>query len=374
VLVRGGLLGNGRRKLSEQTHQSIDRTAPVRRGEELDVCRLVPYLEAHIPGLEGEVEVRQFPAGHSNLTYLVRFENRELVLRRPPTGRKPKSGHDMGREHRVLSALYGTFPYCPQPLLLCDDETIAGCPFHVMERLCGIVIRRDLPADLELSPAEVATLFERLIDVLVELHAVDYRQVGLADFGKPEGYVARQVHGWTNRYRRARTPDVPDFEPVMKWLADNMPPDGDRPSIIHNDFRLDNVVLDPNDPLRIIGVLDWEMATVGDPLMDLGSSLAYWVERDDPPEVQALRMMPSNVDGAPSRQRVVAMYAARSGLDVGAFDFYYCYGLFRVAVIMQQIYYRFYHAQTQDRRFAAFRDGVATLESTVRKVMEGGGI
>jgi aminoglycoside phosphotransferase (APT) family kinase protein len=240
-----------------------------------------------------------------------------------------------------------------------------------MERLRGIVIRRDLPADLDLSPTDVATLFARLIDVLVELHNVDYQRVGLGDFGKPEGYVERQIHGWTRRYRRARTPDVPDFEPVMAWLANKIPADSNRASVIHNDFRLDNVVLDPDDPMRIIGVLDWELATIGDPLMDLGASLPYWVERNDPPEAHASRMMPTEVEGAPTRQEVLAMYAARSGIDVGSFDFYYCYGVFRLAVILQQIYWRFYHGETQDRRFGAFRGVVVALESAARRVMDG---
>ena len=202
-----------------------------------------------------------------------------------------------------------------------------------------------------MSPSDVGGIFDRVVDVHVELHSVDFRAVGLEDFGKPEGYVERQVAGWSDRYRRARTPDVPDCEGIMAWLEENRPPDSGPGCIVHNDFRLDNVVLDPTDPMRVVGVLDWEMATLGDPLMDLGASLAYWVEQGDPEGFQAMRMMPTNADGAPTRAEVVARYAAKSGLEVGDFSFYYCYGLFRLAGIVQQIYYRSYHGQTEDPRF-----------------------
>jgi len=359
--------------MSEQRPSPIDQTRPVRKGEELDLVRLVPYLKDTISDLDGECEVTQFPSGHSNLTYLLRFGDRELVLRRPPFGRKPKSGHDMKREHDILRALHGVFPYCPEPLALCDDNLILGCPFFVMERLEGIIIRRDIPAELELSPVDVKALFERLVDTFVELHAIDHTTVGLSEFGKPEGYVVRQIRGWSERYRRARTPDVPDCEPVMAWLDENIPPESNRASVIHNDFRLDNMVLDSDDPLRIVGVLDWEMATIGDPLMDLGATLAYWVERDDPPESHLLRMMPTHVDGAPTRRKIVEMYAQRSGLDAGSFDFYYGYGLFRLAVIAQQIYSRSYHGETEDPRFSVFNHAVIALESSARRVIVGAG-
>lgn len=359
--------------MSESTRPPIDRPATVREGEELDVSRLIPYLKGTIAGLDGEPEVSQFPSGHSNLTYFLRFGDRELVLRRPPFGRKPKSGHDMKREHDILRALHGVFPYCPEPLAFCDDESILGCPFFVMERLEGVIIRRDIPSELALAPTDVAELFAHMVDVFVDLHAIDYGTVGLAGIGKPEGYVERQIRGWSERYRRARTPDVPDCEAVMAWLDSNVPPERERFSVIHNDFRLDNIVLDSNDPLRIVGVLDWEMATVGDPLMDLGATLAYWVERDDPPEAHLMRMMPTHVDGAPTRRQVVEMYGERAGIRIGPFDFYYVYGLFRLAVIAQQIYFRFYHGQTRDPRFSVFNHAVIALESSARRVIEGAG-
>jgi len=322
-------------------NDSIDRPIAVRPGETLDVSQLGPYLQNALD-LEGELEVLQYPSGFSNLTYMLRIGDTEIVLRRPPFGSKPKSGHDMKREHDVLAALHGSFPYCPKPLVYCDDEEIIGGPFYVMERIEGIIVRRDFPPRLTISPNEV---------------------------GKPDGYVERQVAGWSDRYRRAWTPDVPDCEGIMAWLEENRPPDSGPGCIVHNDFRLDNVVLDPADLMRVVGVLDWEMATLGDPLMDLGASLAYWVEQGDSAGFQAMRMMPTNADGAPTRAEVVARYAAKSGLDVGDFSFYYCYGLFRLAVIVQQIYYRSYHGQTKDSRFKNLDLWVSVLAGAADAVM-----
>ena len=259
-----------------------DRATSIRSGEELDAKKVLDFLRDSVPGLKGEVEIKQFPSGFSNLTYLVKVGEREMVLRRPPFGRKAKTAHDMGREYRVLSSLKPVFPYCPQPLVYTEDEAVMGCPFYVMERIPGVILRRDLPKGMELSPQEARTLSENLIKVQCQLHTVDYVQAGLGDFGRPEGYVRRQVEGWSKRYRDARTPDAPDFEKVMQWLYDKMPGESGIVGIIHNDFKFDNAVLDPSNPTEIIGILDWEMATLGDPLMDLGSSLGYWVEKDDP--------------------------------------------------------------------------------------------
>jgi len=354
--------------MSTPDHPSLDRPTAVRTGEELNLARLGPLLHEALD-LVSDVEVLQYPSGFSNLTYMLRIGDVEVVLRRPPFGSKPKSGHDMKREHDVLAALHGSYPYCPKPLLYSDDESIIGSPFYVMERIEGIIVRRDFPPGLSLSPEDVRALFDRVVDVHVELHSVDYRAVGLEDFGKPEGYVERQVAGWSDRYRRARTPDVPDCEGIMAWLEENRSPDSGPGCIVHNDFRLDNLVLDPVDPMRIVGVLDWEMATLGDPLMDLGASLAYWVEQSDPAGLQAMRMMPTNADGAPTRAEVVARYAAKSGLEVGDFSFYYCYGLFRLAVIVQQIYYRSYHGQTEDPRFRNMNLWVGGLAATAEAVI-----
>jgi aminoglycoside phosphotransferase (APT) family kinase protein len=351
------------------TGERLDTATDVRPGEELDLERLAPFLRERIGGLEGEPELRQFPSGYSNLTYLLRFGERELVLRRPPFGRTPKSGHDMHREYGVLRALRPAFPYCPEALVESDDLSILGAPFYVMERLSGIIVRHDLPPGLELGPEGVRALFDRVVEVHAELHAVDWRAAGLEGFGRPEGYVPRQIAGWSERYRQARTPDVPDFADVIGWLERHLPLESGRAAVIHNDFRLDNLVLDPADPLRVIGVLDWEMATIGDPLMDLGASLAYWVERDDPPALQALRLMPTHLAGAPTRAEVVAHYARCSGLDPGPFAFYLCYGIFRLAGITQQIYYRSFHGQTGDARFRRLGLVVGALEQAARRVI-----
>lgn len=346
-----------------------DRAASIRSGEEIDARKVQEFLQDSVPGLEGEIEILQFPSGYSNLTYLVKVGSREMVLRRPPFGRKAKTAHDMGREYKILSALKPVFPYCPQPLVYTEDETIMGCPFYVMERIPGIILRRDLPPGMELTAQEARTLSENLIRVQCQLHSVDYVKAGLADFGRPEGYVRRQVEGWSGRYRDARTPDAPDFEKVMQWLHDKMPGESGLVGIIHNDFKFDNAVLDPGNPTEIIGILDWEMATLGDPLMDLGSSLGYWVEKDDPEEMQVIRTMPTHLEGMLTRREQFALYSELMGIKANKFDFYYCFGLFRLAVIAQQIYYRYYHGQTRDERFSMLMVPIKTLEATAQRVI-----
>ena len=347
-----------------------DKSTKVRQGEELDVKVIEPFLKDTLPGLSGPMTVEQFPSGYSNLTYLVRIGNKELVLRRPPFGRKAKTAHDMGREYRILKALNPVFPYCPKPLAYTEDEAILGCPFYVMERIQGIILRRKLPEGLDFTADQMHSLCESLLDVHYRLHSIDYKAVGLEGFGKPEGYVKRQVEGWSERYRTARTPDAPAFEKVMQWLHDKMPPDFSKPSVIHNDFKFDNVVLSPDNPLKVVGVLDWEMATVGDPLMDLGCSLGYWVQSDDPPNLQAVGMQPTVLPGALSRDEVVKGYAEKARIRIDNFDFYYCFGLFRLAVIVQQIYYRFYHGQTKDERFKMLIMVAHILEEQANKTME----
>jgi aminoglycoside phosphotransferase (APT) family kinase protein len=347
-----------------------DQATTIREGEELDPGRVEAFLQVSVPGLEGPLSVRQFPRGFSNLTYLLSFKNRDLVLRRPPFGTKAKTAHDMGREYRILKALRPVFPYCPEPLVYTEDESVIGSPFYVMARIEGLILRRDLPPGLEMTPEQARSLFEKFLDVLVELHSIDYRKIGLENFAKPEGYVRRQVEGWSKRYRAARTPDAPDFEMVMAWLERQMPADTDRPTLVHNDYRLDNLVIEAREPFRIIGVLDWEMATIGDPLMDLGNTLAYWVERADPPEAHLLRNMPTHMDGALTRKELIRRYGEKTGRDTSRFDFYYCFGVFRLAGIAQQIYYRYYHGQTKDERFAALIHGVRVLEKTAKGIVE----
>jgi len=329
----------------------VDEAAAPRAGEALDAAVLGDYLARQLPGLTLPLAVRQFPAGFSNLSYLLTAGDREMVLRRPPFGTRPKSGHDMGREFRVLSALAGHFAESPRPLHFCADESVIGAPFYVVERIRGIILRRDYPAELVPAPELVRAQQQALVDVLARLHDLDWHGLGLAELGRPEGYAARQVEGWSERYQRARTADAPDAAPVTQWLGAHVPPESLRPALIHNDYKLDNVVFDAAEPSRLIGVLDWEMATIGDPLMDLGCSLAYWVEAADPPPLQASRMLPTHLPGSLTRGEVLGRYASRRGLPVPDLRFYRVFGLFRLAVIVQQIYYRYFHGQTRDERF-----------------------
>ncbi|MEX2150551.1 MAG: phosphotransferase family protein [Steroidobacteraceae bacterium] len=331
----------------------LDQAAPVRNGETLDARRLGEYLAAQVPGLALPLVVRQFPSGFSNLSYLLTAGSRELVLRRPPQGTRPKSGHDMSREFRVLSALQGVFAESPRPLHLCADEAVIGAPFYVVERIRGIILRRDYPAGLEPTPALVRAQQCALIDTLARLHGLDHHAIGLGEFGRPDGYVTRQVEGWSARYLRALTGDAAGAEPVMEWLAARKPVGNTPAVLIHNDYKLDNVVFDAASPARLIGVLDWEMATVGDSWMDLGCSLAYWVEAGDPAELQQTRMLPTHLPGSLTRAEVVQHYASGRAMAAPEFRFYRVFGLFRLAVIVQQIYYRFFHGQTRDARFAA---------------------
>jgi len=347
----------------------IDRPTDIRKGEDLSPDRIEAYLKKVIPDLKGKVVVRQYPSGASNLTYLLSFDNRKLVLRRPPFGTKAATAHDMGREFKVLSALSRHWPHAPRPLAFCEDKAVIGSPFYVMEHLRGIIVRKDIPEGLFTSAAQLRRLYERFVGILYELHSLDYAAIGLGDLGKPDGYVGRQVLGWNKRYRAARTPDVPDCESIMAWLEEKIPPETERPGIIHNDFRLDNIVLDPTDPFKIIGVLDWEMCTIGDPLMDLGCTLGYWVEKDDPEERQLIRTMPTHLEGALTRRELVDLYGQISDIRMDCFDFYDCFGLVRLAVISQQIYYRFYHGQTQDQRAKSYVLGIPILERAAKDVI-----
>ncbi len=348
-----------------------DQPGDVRQGEALDLNPLESFLRDSLPGLGLPFTIKQFPSGYSNLTYLIRAGQRELILRRPPIGTKAKSAHDMHREYRILKALHPVFPYCPRPLLYAEEPAVMAGAFYLMAPIRGIILRKDLPSGMVLSPVQMRTLCEHLLDVQSALHAVDYRAVGLDGFGRPEGYVRRQVEGWTERYGKARTPDAPTFAEVTDWLRRRMPPDHLRPAIIHNDFKFDNVVLDPEDPMKIIGVLDWEMATIGDPLMDLGSSMAYWVQGDDPPDLQAIRMLPTHLPGALTRREMVQRYARLAGIAIEDFDFFLCFGLFRLAVIAQQIYFRFFNGQTADARFKSLIFAVHILEKSAQGVMRG---
>jgi aminoglycoside phosphotransferase (APT) family kinase protein len=329
-----------------------DRATAVRAGEELNLEALGAYLQAHFPDERGPLDVKQFPSGHSNLTYCVQFGGREFVLRRPPFGSKVKSAHDMGREFRVLSKLHAVYSQAPQVLLYCDDETVLGAPFYLMKPIHGVIIRRNPPASLEFRAETARRLSESFVDNLARLHSLDYQSIGLGDLGKPEGYLERQVRGWTERYYGSRTHEFPEVERIVSWMKEHMPSTSGA-ALVHNDYKYDNLVLDPSDITKIIGVLDWEMCTIGDPLTDLGTALAYWIDADDPEPLQKIRWGPTTHPGSMTRAQLVERYAQKTGRNVSHMDFYVVFARFKVAVIVQQIYYRYHQGLTKDERFAA---------------------
>lgn len=349
---------------------------PVRDEDAFDVAAVDAWLRAAgVAGLgDGAAppQVRQFAGGASNLTYLLRYPERDLVLRRPPAGTKASSAHDMAREHRIQTLLGPHFPYVPAMVALCTDAALLGSDFYVMERVEGVTPRASMPPEVGEDPARMRALGERFVDLLAELHGVDPVAAGLSELGRGPGYVARQVAGWSERYRRAKTWNVPSFERVMTWLERQQPGDGGA-CAIHNDFRLDNLVLDRDDPLRVRGVLDWELATVGDPLMDLGSSLAYWVQADDGLAGKLFRRQPTHLPGMPTRAEIVARYRERTGLSTDAWPFYEVFGMFRLAAIAQQIYYRYHHRQTRNPAFRNFWVAAHLLERRCRRVMRAAG-
>ena len=331
---------------------STDQSVAVRAGEELPQQTLFAYLNNYLPDLNGPLTVEQFPSGFSNLTYLLRIGDRELVLRRPPVGAKIKTAHDMGREYRILSQLHPVYAKVPRPLLYCDDESILGAPFYVMERVKGVILRAQPPRGVELSPETMRRLSEVFVDNLAEIHSIDYEAAGLTSLGSPQGYVKRQVEGWTKRYFNARTDDVPEIENLARWLHEHLPPDSPRASLIHNDYKYDNLVLSPDDLTRVVAVLDWEMATIGDPLMDLGTSLGYWVEPTDPEEWQQYGFVLTKLPGNFTRRELLDYYARQTGREIPDPVFYYAYALLKIAVIVQQIYARYKKGLTKDPRFA----------------------
>lgn len=347
--------------------KTLDPSAPVRAGEELPLLALEEYLKQERPNWQGTLTVEQFPGGFSNLTYLLRLGDQELVLRRPPFGTAIKSAHDMEREFRVLTALSGHFPKIPQPLVYCADPQVIGAPFYVMTRVRGLILRNRIPKDLELQAADFADLSKASIQLMADLHRVDLPATGLIDLGKPEGYTQRQVSGWTQRYQAARTEDAPALVEISDWLAASLP-QRFHTAFIHNDYKYDNLVLDPAKVTNILAVLDWEMATVGDPLMDLGTTLAYWGEAADPEALKpfSLTWMPGNLN----RQEVVDYYAAASGFHADNMLFYYVFGVYKVAGIAQQIYRRFREGHTQDPRFGALIHVVRACEQVAQKALE----
>ena len=348
----------------------IAGASAVREEDRFDVEAVRAWLAGQGTELTGEIEVQQFGGGASNLTYSLRDATHDLILRRPPNGRKAKGAHDMGREYRIQDGLAEVFPLVPEMVALCGDESVIGSEFYVMRRVDGIIPRRDLPPEVTLDEAQTRSLCTSSLDVLIDLHQVDVAATPLASMSKGMGYVERQVSGWSTRFRNARTEDVGDYEPVMAWLAANQPADVAN-RLIHNDFRFDNLVLSREDPTRPVGVLDWEMATVGDPLMDLGGTLAYWVQDDDDEFFRQFRRQPTHLPGMFTRDEVVAYYCDRMGFSLtpDQWRFYEVFGLFRLAVIAQQIYYRFFHGQTTNEAFAVFGPAAQYLEARCAQII-----
>ncbi|WP_372670969.1 phosphotransferase family protein [Amycolatopsis kentuckyensis] len=349
-------------------------TVEVREEDAFDAAAVHAWLATRVEGLGAEPpEVRQFPGGASNLTYLLSYPDRELILRRPPAGHKAATAHDMRREYRVQHALKPVFPYVPRMLAFGDDESVLGGDFYVMEKLEGLILRGDLPAGLELNPDQARELSGKVVDRLVDLHAVDVEAAGLAGLGKGAGYVGRQIRGWSDRYVAARTDNVGDFAEVRAWLAANQPSEV-KICLIHNDYRLDNLVLDGPSTLNITGVLDWEMATLGDPLMELGSMLAYWVQADDDDVMKASRRQPTHLPGMFTREEFVARYAEKTGLAIGDWRFYEVYGLFRLAAVLQQLYRRYHDGATRNPAFKDFWQFVGYLDWRCREIIAKGSV
>ncbi len=350
-------------------HQDPE-TIHIRSDESLDLTRLEPWLRANLPATDGPLTVRQFGGGHANLTYLIAFGDTEYVLRRPPLGPIAPRSHDMSREHLVLSRLGKAFPLAPTSFVLCQDATIIGADFHVLERRQGLAIRKQLPPSITGDIGAVKRLAEMLVDTLAALHQVDTGQVGLSDLGRPDGFVQRQLSGWSKRWHAAKDHDLPDADRLMSWLDKEIPP-SQATSLLHNDYKLDNLLVDTADPATATAVLDWDMCTRGDPLMDLGYLLNVWIEAGDDPSWRENTSMPSYEEGFLTRDEVVDRYARQTGFNVEHVRWYYAFGVFKLMVILQQIYIRFLRGQTQDERFRVLGQQVEGLARKGVSVADG---
>lgn len=341
-------------------------TAAVRTGEELSIEALTGFLQGKIEGVERGIGVQQFPGGHSNLTYLLRVDGREYVLRRAPLGPVAPKAHDMVREARILQAVHPLFRPAPEVYLICEDAGVIGAPFYLMERRHGVVLRTSIPAEITRHENYASRISRAFVDCMIELHSIDIEKHGLVSLGKPEGFVERQVKGWTERWRRAQTDPSAKMDAIIEKLAATIPKSG-TPSLVHNDFKLDNVMIDQTTPDRIEAVLDWEMTTVGDPLSDLGLTLCYWSSSLVPgTTLQAVTTGP----GWYTRDEFVARYQKKTGRDMSPLPWHEAAGVFRLAVILQQIYFRYWRGQTRDERFAHFNDRVRALIDRAYSMME----
>ena len=346
---------------------SID-TKPVRASEQLDWDALSSYVRERLAAVLGEeltadapLTVEQFPGGHSNLTYLLRFGRREFVMRRPPFGPVPPKAHDMAREYRILEAVHPVYALAPRPFLLCEDASVIGSTFYLMERRRGLIVRSEEPLELADRPAERRRASMALVDALADLHAVDIAAHGLAALGKPAGFVERQVRGWSERWHGSQTTELREMDALAAWLVERLPPNPLRPTLVHGDYKLDNVMLDARDVGRIVGVFDWEMSAVGDPLVDLGIFLCYWTHTATLAASRDAIASVTHHEGYLTRAEILERYGARTGFDLTSIAFYEVFAVFKLAVVLQQIYYRYYRGQTDDPRFAALDERVAWL-------------
>ncbi|MBA3952882.1 MAG: phosphotransferase family protein [Rubrobacter sp.] len=339
----------------------MSETIKVREGEGFDAGSVESVLREKIDGLpDGELEVEQFPSGASNLTYLLKIGAWEGVLRRPPMGPIPPKAHDMGRESGILSKLNAAYPLAPKPYFFTDDESVIGAPFYVMEKRTGVVLDDSFPEDVRPDEELCRGISRTVVDTLVELHAVDPAEAGLGELGRPEGFLERQTKGWISRYDEAKTDEIEEVGPLTDWLVNNVP-DSPPPTVIHNDYKLNNLVLNPDDLTEVRAVLDWEMTTVGDPLFDLAVSLSYWVEPGDPDDLKAVMPTVTSTPGFMTRRELIDRYAEKSGRDLSEMHWYVVFGYFKLAGILQQIFARWKNGQTSDERFATFGDRVRTL-------------
>lgn len=351
------------------SNQVIDQGVAVREQEQFDIAAVDHWIKQKRPDITGQPEVTQFPGGASNWTYRLEYANADLILRRPPAGTKAKSAHNMQREHDLQLMLKPHFDKVPTMFGYCSDTSLIGSDFYVMERIVGIVPRKNLPRGVTMPAAQVRQLCTNMLDQLIALHQVDYVHAGLDALGKGEGYIERQVEGWCGRYEKARTWNVPSGKKIMRWLRANKP-QHERLCLTHNDFRFDNLVLNPDDPTEILAVLDWELATIGDPLVELGNLLAYWVQADDDRVAKATRRQPTHLEGMLTRDEVIAYYCDKMDLQDVDMTFYQVFGLFRLSVIAQQIYYRYYHKQTRNPAFKNFWFVVHYLHRRCRRLMK----
>jgi len=352
-------------------------TTPVRTSEQLDWETLAGYARERLAAELGDhfdrtapLRVEQFPGGHSNLTYLLRFGDQEFVMRRPPFGPVPPKAHDMARECRILAALHPVFPLAPRPYVLCEDASVIGSTFYLMERRHGLVVRDDEPPELADQPGARRKVSEAMVAALADLHSVDINAHGLAALGKPAGFVERQVRGWRDRWLKSQTSEQPEMDQLAQWLVDRLPPDASRPTLLHGDFKLDNVMLDAVDVGRLVAVFDWEMSAVGDPLVDLGILLAYWIHTVPASQRDSLTSVTSR-PGWFTRPEMLEHYAARTGSDLTGIEFYEVFAVFKLAVVLQQIFYRYHRGQTDDARFATLDTRVTWLARIATTLAEG---